>query len=277
MKSKIFLIISMFCFSSIAYSQSYHITKIIETNLFELDNHKKVKLYGLFIPSRQDSHSTLSKLADIIYQWETENLLDANVAIETLGSTEDGTNLVAIYKNYPFFIRKNIANELLSNGWASLIIDINNDYLQSLITYQEEAQKNKDGIWEAGFSVSQNVDTPIINAEEMAVFTSRPYLPLLGISIASFALAWDYFSASSDAQKSIDKLNDQIKLLPNTSTGKQTEQIYNDEIDNLKSIKTRKTIVAVTCVAAGIITTLFSFKSVEVKTNFQSLSLSYKF
>ena len=281
MRAKFFLLISIFCFSSFVYSQSYHITQIVETNLFELDNHKRVKLYGLFIPSRQDSNPTLSKLADIIYQWEIENLLGANVSIEILGSTQDGTDLIAIYKNYPFFIRNNVANDFLSNGWAALIRNINIDYLKRLITYQEEAQKNKNGLWEDNFSLSKDIDTPIINTKEIPVFTSRPYLPLIGLSVVSFALSWDFFSESSDIQKDIDRINDNIKLLPNiypnVSLRKQIEQDLNDQIDDLKSKKARKTIVAITCIAAGVITTLFSLKSVEVKTNLQSLSLSYKF
>lgn len=72
----------------------------------------------------------------------------------------------------------------------------------------------------------------------------------------------DSFSSASDIQKTIDF---QKKLDENFDTSE------------LESSKTRKTIVGVTCFVAGVVTTLFSFKSVEVKTNLQSLSLSYRF
>jgi endonuclease YncB( thermonuclease family) len=258
MLPKIILLISTFFFSSFIYSQSYRITKVLETNLFELDNNKKVKLYGLYIPSRHDTNIVLSKLARTIFQWENVNLLDENISVEILGKSDEGIDLVAMYENYPLFIKENIADEFLSNGWASIMHGINNDYLQKIIKYQEDAQNNKNGIWKEDISVIKNIDTPLLNTKEMAVFTSRPYIPLLGLSIASFALAWDYFSSASDLQKTIDGAT-----------------MYTN-VSDLKKTQTRKYIVGATCLLAGVVTFIFSFETVEVRTNFQSLSLSYK-
>lgn len=285
MRLKNLLFISVLFYSSSICAQNVRITKIIETNLFELDNNQIVKLYGLYIPTRQDANATLSKLAEEIYQWEINNLLDGNISVEILGRLEDETDLVAIYKHYPLFIKRNIANDFLSNGYAALIQNMNKNYQNNLSKYQEEAQKYKLGIWKESLAIQWENEMTIFNPEDqIAVFKSSPYIPLLGLNIASFALSWDFFSAASYFQNQIDYLNNVLKELPNNplyrnypDLRKKEEDILKNQIDVYKSIKVRKTIVAVTCLVAGIITTLYSFKTVEIKTNFQSLSLTYRF
>jgi hypothetical protein len=122
---------------------------------------------------------------------------------------------------------------------------------------------------------------PIFNSEDqIVVFKSQPYIPLLGLSIASFALSWDFFSAASDLQNGIDNLNNELKELPNSNypdKRKEEEDFIKNQIDNYKSTKVRKTIVAVTCLVAGIVTTLYSFQTVEIKTNLQTISMNYRF
>ncbi len=82
MKSKI-LILFFFSFT-FTIGQRYRITKILETNLFELDNNVKVKLYGLFVPALNDTNIILSNLADEILKWETRLLLDRKFDFEFL-------------------------------------------------------------------------------------------------------------------------------------------------------------------------------------------------
>lgn len=162
---------------------------------------------------------------------------------------------------------------------------MNKNYQNNLSKYQEEAQKYKLGIWKESLAIQWENEMTIFNPEDqIAVFKSSPYIPLLGLSIASFALSWDFFSAASYFQNQIDYLNNVLKELPNNplyrnypDLRKKEEDILKNQIDDYKSIKVRKTIVAVTCLVAGIITTLYSFKTVEIKTNFQSLSLTYRF
>lgn len=282
---KILLSFTIFFTSSLIVGQSYNISKIIETNLFELDNGQKVKLYGLYIPTRQDTNVTLSILAEKIFQWENNNLLVGNISVEILGRSEDGIDLVAIYKHYPLFVKKNIANDFLSNGYAALIQNMNKNYQNDLIEYQEEAQKSKLGIWEKSLAIQGNNELPIFNSKvQFEVFKSNPHIPLLGLSIVSFALSWDFFSAASDLQNVIDNKNNELEELPNNPLFRNYPDIRKIEedriknvIDDSKSEKVRKTVVAVTCLVAGIVTTLYSFKTVVIKTNFQSISLNYRF
>jgi hypothetical protein len=89
---------------------------------------------------------------------------------------------------------------------------------------------------------------------------------LLPLSAIALGLAWDYFAQVSDIQDAIDASN--------KSASQSNVQIDNS---NLESEKTRKTILGVTFLAAGIINTVFAFKRVEVTATSNSIGLSYKF
>ena len=90
----------------------------------------------------------------------------------------------------------------------------------------------------------------------------HPYSAFLFVSAASFILAWDNFSSASDLQKTIDYQKNTLK---------------NNNTSDLEDSKLRKSIVGVACLVTGIVTAVFSFKSVEVRTNFNSLSFNYNF
>ncbi|MBW7888130.1 MAG: hypothetical protein H3C35_07195 [Bacteroidetes bacterium] len=95
---------------------------------------------------------------------------------------------------------------------------------------------------------------------------SYPKIYLIPVSIITFGLAWDYFVQIGDIQDVIDlqnKLEEQTKI----------------KIDNsaLISQKSRKTILAITFLTAGIVNTIFAFEKVEIIATNNSVGLSYKF
>lgn len=263
MKTKVITLVLLFL--SITNGQSFRITKILETNLFELDNGAKVRLYGLYIPDTNDTNEVISYFAKNLLQWEQSFLLNQKFDFIFLNINDDGTNNVKAYKSY-FFSKSDIATQFLSQGYAILLNNIDQNYYDELINEQQYAQKNKIGIWGADLTQLENLNIQAPISKELIASISkkyeRPYISLLAVSLASFALAWDSFSSANDIQETMDLM-------------KKIDKNYNTS--DLESSKTRKTIVGITCIAAGIITTLFSFKSVEVKTNLQSLSLSYNF
>ena len=265
MKLNNILIIVFFLTSLAINAQNFRVTKILSSNLFELDNNQKVTFYGLYIPSEQDTNQSLSELSKDILKWENDFILDRNFKFDFISKNEDGIYSAVIYRSYAFS-DENMANRLLSLGYASLLKETEKDYYNQLISYQEHAQKEGVGIWKNNMAILQNIDTSILNFDEK-IFPfqkkySKPYLPLLAVSLASFALAWDSFSSASDIQESIDLFK---KFDKNFDTSK------------LESSKTRKSVVGVTCVVAGFVTAFFSFQSVHVKTNLRSVSLSYRF
>jgi len=263
MKTIIILFIYITFSSSLIFAQSFRIKKIIDTNLFELDNNQKVKFYGLYLPSLQNTNQALVNIAKDIYQWEKDVMLDRKFKFDFIIEKKGGNSLseVIIYKSY-IFSDENIANRLLSMGYAVLINNIEKKYFDRLIEYQKLARKNSMGIWKESNTVLSSIDAPIYKFLSPKKEYEQPYIPLLAISVASFALAWNSFSDASNIQKAIDF---------------QKRLNKNFDSSELESSKSRKSIVGITCLIAGVITTLFSFKSVEVKTNLQTFSLSYQF
>jgi len=90
--------------------------------------------------------------------------------------------------------------------------------------------------------------------------TKYPNLKLLPISVIAFALAWDYGSQINDISKSI-------------KSAKENGWPYN----YLESQRTRKRILFVGFIAAGIANAIISFQSVEVSATSNKISLTYRF
>lgn len=251
--------------TTLIYAQSYRIIKIIETNLFELENGQKVKFYGLYIPSQQDTSKALTKLADNIKQWETDYMLDRSFKFEFISKDGNDIFTTVIFRSHAFS-DENLANRLLSIGYASLLVDTEKKYYAQLIGYQEQAQKAGLGLWKESLTTLKSIDSPIFDSQEEHLSFPKKYenvnIPLLVLGVASFVLAWDSFSTVSDIQATIDNIKSVSKEI---------------DVSELETSLTRKSIVGVTCLIAGVISTLYSFKSIEVKTNFKSVSMNYRF
>jgi hypothetical protein len=262
MRLFIFISITVFLLNNMICSQSFKIVKIFDTNLFKLDNGETVKLYGLYIPSKSDTNEALANLANQIFEWEEGYLLDKTFRLEYIKREIKGISEVNLFKSYALS-EENLGNTFIRNGYASLISGIDKTYYTQLQPYQERAQKEGVGIWKLGVFSFQNTDTGII-ADTIQVIKryEQPYLPLLSVSAVLLALTWDSFASASDIQKSIDSF----------------KSIDSDfDSSELESSKGRKQIIGITCLVAAVITTIFAFKSVEVKTDLNSISMSYRF
>lgn len=258
---KYFLLASLLLVSFIdSKAQSLYINKIIDTNLFELSNGARVKLYGLSIPSLNELNQKHAALAKEILEWEKQTIANKIFEVEFISGGEEISQikLSKISNN----IEIDLASWFLQRGYATLI-EGSDDY-NKMLDYEKEAQKNKNGLWK---EISmQYAGDKIISKEKAIELNKRyekPYLYMLGISAASFVLAWDYITQASDIQDQIDfykALNKTLKATYSTTT--------------LEKSKSRKTIVGVVCLAAGVASTIFAFQDVEIRTDFQSISLS---
>ncbi len=99
------------------------------------------------------------------------------------------------------------------------------------------------------FPAEQVEANPELGAVGINAGREYPNLKLLPISIIAFGLSYDFFQTASDIGDSPD---------PN-------------------GIKSRKTILGIICLGAGIANAVISFQSVEVKATPNSLTLSYRF
>ena len=119
---------------------------------------------------------------------------------------------------------------------------------------------------ETEISGATNINAPENLAPSSTINYDYPNAMLLPVSAVAFGLAWDYFAQVSDIQNAIDA---------NNNLASQTKiQIDNS---NLQNQKTRKTILGVTFLAAGVINTVFALKRVEVTATNNSIGLAYKF
>jgi len=84
LKSIFSLILVVLLIPSQIGAQSFKITKIIDTNLFETDKGKQISFYGVYMPSLFDSNKSVVKIAKQIYEWETSYLLNQNYSSELI-------------------------------------------------------------------------------------------------------------------------------------------------------------------------------------------------
>ena len=91
-------------------------------------------------------------------------------------------------------------------------------------------------------------------------------------SALAFGLSWDFFSKAGDYQDAIDANN---KLSTAWKTAFKTD--LNFDNSKLESAKTRMTVLGILSIGAGIISFSYAIKSVEIKSNGNSLSLAYHF
>lgn len=265
------ILLFLFC-SYFINAQDYKIIKIINTNLFELENNQQVTLYGLNIPSLDDTNRSMAELASKIYEWEKKVLLDRKFIFEFKDQDKDNVAKVIIYRT-SLFLKENVAKLFLSKGFATLSLNREEPEYNDLIIDARRALSAKVGIWKVvskEYIVEQKLSLPQLKYE-------RPYFPLLALSVASYVLAWDNFSSITDLQNGIDQINGQISYYRKIPDYEEVIRILENARGKLERQKTRKAIVALTCLSAGIVTTVFSIKKVEVKTDLQSIKLSYRF
>lgn len=137
----------MIILSATVFSQSHRITKVIETNLFELDSGQKVKFYGIFIPAQKDSNLAMAKIAGNILQWENEYLLNKTFEFYFIKNVNKGISESNIYK-IDTSERINMANQLLERGYAIIKPDIDRSYGSQLLGSQKKAEQLGVGMWE---------------------------------------------------------------------------------------------------------------------------------
>jgi len=133
--------------STAVFSQNYRITKVIETNLFELDNGQKVKFYGIFIPAQKDSNLEMAKISSEILKWENEYLLNKFFDFNIINNVNNGISESNIFKT-DSSVRKNMANQLLERGYAIIKPDIDKNYGSQLFGSQKKAEQLGVGMWE---------------------------------------------------------------------------------------------------------------------------------
>ena len=130
------------------FPQEVEITKIIDSNLFELKNGERIKLANLEIPSIYNPDTLLADFASYVKKFSEDVLLKKQLSLEyaePVDSTLDVHN-VHLYKKYVLNIVD--YNEMyLEKGMGKLLEPVGEKYQEKYLKAASEAKEQKRGIW----------------------------------------------------------------------------------------------------------------------------------
>ena len=148
MRTIFFAFFTLIFLTSNLSAQNNRIIKIIDSNLFMLEDSTLIQLAGIDAPSKNHPDELLREVAEEINEYASTNFLNHPLEILYAGESYINYNakLVFINKNF-LFSKKNINTYFLERGFGKFIdnsIDI--DYNLYKISEQNAKEKNK-GIW----------------------------------------------------------------------------------------------------------------------------------
>lgn len=148
MKHSLKLIILFILLTSTIFSQNKKIVKVIDSNLYMLEDSTLIKLAGVDVPSRNQTDEYLKELATDIYFYAYDNFLNRPLEIIYAGEDEQypGTKLVLINK---FFLlsKMNYNSYFLERGFGKFIKNTDSINVSIYISAEANAKENFSGIW----------------------------------------------------------------------------------------------------------------------------------
>lgn len=150
------LLIMFLLISMVVQAQTTKIVKVLDSNLFELQDGRIVKLAGIDVPKLSHPSSFFQSAAKDAIEYANINLLDKFVEVYSVPQKYDKIfELVTIYKNY-LFNRVNINERYLSLGFGKYLNNTNEDLSRELINTEREAIQEGVGIWYYGKKLTDN-------------------------------------------------------------------------------------------------------------------------
>lgn len=135
--------------TSVIYSaEKVKIAQILESNLFLLQDGRKITLAGLEMPSVNTKRPELQELVKKISKFESVNLLNQLLEMETDQPAENDSSVLAVhlFKTYPLS-RVNINARMLELGLANYSqVEISEYHLQYL-SASSKALENQSGLY----------------------------------------------------------------------------------------------------------------------------------
>lgn len=139
------LLIFLFCLSLTVPAQN-KIIKVIDSNLFELDNHQLVRLAGIESPSVLHPDSRLRDIGIDIQKY-VQDYLKGPVIIESASDNTDSIyQEVFMFRKYPFYTEF-YNKHFLVKGYGRFKKTSDSGYDSILQNAETEAIVSKSGIW----------------------------------------------------------------------------------------------------------------------------------
>ena len=133
-------------------AQRVKITKIIDTNLFEINNQDTVKLANVEIPSKTTTDSLLREyfIPDVL-KYEKKHLLRKYFIIEYADRSDSLHRIRAVYLYKKHLLSKDLVNdEFLLKGYGKYIPLIDSEQQEKCEAAEIKAKEKNRGIWKEG-------------------------------------------------------------------------------------------------------------------------------
>jgi len=130
-------------------AQKVKITKIIDTNLFEINKQDTIKLANIEIPSKTTTDSLLKEnFIPYVIKYENKILLNNYFMIEYAAGSDTSQRIqtVYLYREYPFY--KDLINEyFILRGYGKYVPLKECKWQKKCEAAEIKARKEKKGIW----------------------------------------------------------------------------------------------------------------------------------
>ena len=163
------IVIIIFAFLPPFYAQNKRIVKIIDSNLYMLDDSTFVKLAGIEIPTTRHANKQVKKIADEVFEYTNNNFVNRPLEILYAGESEDKFNSKLVIINKIFLLSQmNYNSYFIERGFGRFVrnSDKINDSL--FVAVEKSAKENNLGVYRFKNidSLDLSGDTSSLPAEE---------------------------------------------------------------------------------------------------------------
>jgi hypothetical protein len=147
MYSKSILLFLLF-WTGISPAQYIKVTKILDSNLFEIEDGRQIKLAGIDAPNSDHPQLNLQNLSNDAIYYCAQNILDRRVFMEIVPDTTiKSYNLAFLHINY-LFEKVNYNTKFLMYGYGKFINNVRDLHVEEMVDAETYARKYNKGLWQ---------------------------------------------------------------------------------------------------------------------------------
>ncbi|MCU7491965.1 MAG: hypothetical protein HF312_10745 [Ignavibacteria bacterium] len=171
----LFLLVLILC--TYSQAQTAKIKKIIDSNLFETDDGRVIKLAGLDVPNLNHPDRYLRSVADKAYVYARSVFLNRTFNISSLAPRDSARDyeLVIMQKKYPLGLL-DYNKEFLSQGFGRFTGSVSKAFYNEYRDAEQEALAHERGIWKVVTGGSTEVLDRPFSSEEINHYTQKDSL-----------------------------------------------------------------------------------------------------
>ncbi len=133
-----------------AYSikaQSVKIIKILDSNLFELEDGRKIKLAGIDAPQLNNPIPLFAETANQALAYHKETILRRRVVVQSISKADSNKyEFVYLWLEFPLE-NLDLNQRFLERGFGKFINNVDSTKTASLLNAEKYAKDNNEGIW----------------------------------------------------------------------------------------------------------------------------------